>query len=212
MKTRPATLLGLALGSLSTLAVVASMNACSTPVRGRPFDPAAPVFPSTSGENLNGRKIDVPGGFDAPFNILFVAFLKEQQDDVNTWLPTAKALVADHANVEYYELPTVSGAVKLGGSWLDNAMRRGIPAFADRERTITLYVDTDEFRRLAGIEGRERIWVGVVDRQGRVYWSTRGRATDAALQELRRIVDETASPEAARIRGGERSRERPLGE
>lgn len=174
-----------------------TLGACGgSPLSGRPFDPAAPTFPTTAGDNLNQRRIEIPGGLDAPYNLLIVAFLREQQSDVDTWLPTAKEIAADHANVEYYELPTVANGGPLFKMFLDGGMRRGIPAFEARERTITLYLDTDKFRELAGIDGRDRIWTGLVDRQGRVYWSARGPADPATLAELRATVRRVASPEA----------------
>jgi len=163
---------------------------------GPPFDPASPRFPTTAGESLNKRRIEIPAGLDAPYNVLMVAFLREQQSDVNTWLPTAREIAADHANVEYYELPTVFNGGPFFKMFLDGGMRSGIPAFAARERTITLYLDTDEFRDLAGIDGRDRIWVGLVDREGRVYWSARGPADEAMLAELRGVVRRTAAPNA----------------
>ncbi|MDP1661403.1 MAG: hypothetical protein Q8L55_05765, partial [Phycisphaerales bacterium] len=167
-----------------------------SPLSGEPFDPAAPLFPTTAGDSLNKRRIEIPAGLDAPYNILMVAFLREHQEDVDTWLPAAREIAADHANVEYYELPTVRNGGPLFKWFLDSGMRSGIPAFAARERTVTLYLDTARFRELAGIDGGNRIWVGLVDRAGRVYWSKRGPADAGSLAELRRVVRQTAAPDA----------------
>ena len=168
----------------------------STAVRGKPFNPAAPTFPQVTGDNLNGRHFEIPSQLDAPFNILLVAFYQRQQDDVNTWLDTAREMAAAHANVEYYELPTINSGWGLVRNWIDGGMRSGIPDSGARDRTITLYTDTAEFRELAGIDSAEQIWVGLVDREGRVYWSARGRATEDSLRALRQAVADTASATA----------------
>ncbi len=168
----------------------------STAVRGKPFNPAAPTFPRVTGDNLNGRHFEIPSQLDAPFNILLVAFYQRQQDDVNTWLDTAREMAAAHANVEYYELPTMNSGWGLVRAWIDGGMRSGIPDSGARDRTITLYTDTGKLRELTGIDSPERIWVGVVDREGRVYWSARGRATEESLRELRKAVADAASPPA----------------
>lgn len=170
------------------------LTSCGTKVTGRPFDPAAPTFPTTEGENLNRRKVVVPREFDAPFNIVIVAFYQEQQPDCDTWIPTAREITQDHANVEFYELPTISGRFSLVSGWIDRGMRSGIPTFGARERTITLYTDTGKFRELAGIDDPKRIWVGIVDREGRVYWSARGPATEEMKRELRSVVVDVAAP------------------
>jgi hypothetical protein len=180
--------LGLGVGGLLLL------GCGSTAVRGKPFNPASPTFPQVTGDNLNGRRFEIPGGLDAPFNILLVAFHRGQQDDVDTWLATACEMASAHANVEYYELPTINSGWGLVRNWIDGGMRGGIPDFGTRDRTITLYTDTAKFRELAGIDGPEQIWVGLVDREGRVFWSARGRATEDSLRALRQAVADTASP------------------
>jgi len=98
----------------------------STAVRGKPFNPASPTFPQVIGDNLNGRHFEIPNQLDAPFNILLVAFYRSQQDDVNTWLDTASELVAEHANVEYYELPTINASWGLARNWIRGHARRPI--------------------------------------------------------------------------------------
>lgn len=185
-----------AIGLGAAFALLFLMPSCGTPVKGRAFDPAAPTFPSVKGESLNRRSFEIPEGLDAPYNILLVAFFQRQQDDVNTWLGTCKDVVADHANVEYYELPTISSGWGMARGWVDGGMRSGIPAFAARERTVTIYTDTVKFRELAGIDDPQRIWVGIVDRQGRVYWSARGPASAEMLRDLRDVVRRVASPSA----------------
>ena len=178
------------------LAALLLLGSCGTPVKGKPFDPALPQFPVTKGENLNGREFDIPAGFDGQFNILLVAFLRQQQADVDTWLDAARDIAADHPNVEYYELPTLSSAWGLMRGWIDGGMRSGIPATAARERTVTIYTDTEAFRSIGGIDGRDRIWVGIVDRDGRIHWSARGPATDETKSQLRDAVRRLASPGA----------------
>jgi hypothetical protein len=180
------------------LLVGSSMYGCGTPVVGQAFDANAPRFPSVNGDNLNGRAFEIPAGLDAPLNVLLVAFYREQQAEVDTWLDTAKQLSQDHANVEYYELPTINGAWSLVRGWIDGGMRSGIPAFAGRERTITIYTDTEKFRQLAGIDDPKRIWVGIVDREGRVFWSARGPATPELLADLSRAVRTAATPQTAK--------------
>ena len=186
--------LGLVAGLCLGVGALLLFGCGSTAVRGKPFNPASPSFPEVAGDNLNGRRFEIPSQLDAPFSILMVAFYQRQQDDVNTWLEVAREIAAAHANVEYYELPTINSGWGLVRNWIDGGMRGGIPDVGARERTITLYTDTAKFRELAGIDSPERIWVGLVDREGRVYWSARGRATEDSLRALRQAVADTASP------------------
>ncbi|MBA4028110.1 MAG: hypothetical protein C0475_03040 [Planctomyces sp.] len=191
-------LAGVAIGAVvTTIAGVAyALSRAGEPVAGPAPGAAGPVFPTVRGENLNKRPFELPAGFDAPYSVVMVAFYQRQQEDVNTWLPTAAELAKDHANVEYYELPTISAQWGLVRGWVDGGMRSGIPAFAARERTITLYTDTAEFRRIAGIDDPERIWVGLVDRAGVIHWSARGTMNADSERGLRTAVGDLAAPQS----------------
>ena len=187
----------IALGATAVgLACGLFLTGCGTPVRGQPFDPAAPTFPTIQGDSLNNRPFIFPEGLDAPYAVLMVAFLREQQEDVNTWLDTARQVAADHANVEYYELPVISSGFTLIRGFVDGGMRSGLPQFAVRERTVTVYTDVEKFRELAGIDSPRQIWTGLVDRQGRVYWSARGPSTPEALAQLKDAARQLAAPAA----------------
>lgn len=162
---------------------------------GPTFNPAAATFPNIEGDNLNNRRIVLPAGIDAPYALLLVAFEREQQADVDTWLPAARELTNDHANLEYYELPVIPSGYGLVRGWIDGGMRGGIPAFAARERTVTVYTDVAKFKRLAGFDS-PAIRAVLVDRQGLVYWSGAGAATPEALSALRDTARRLLAPEA----------------
>ena len=57
------------------------------------FAAGNPVWPSLQASDLNKRKIELPGGLAGELNVLLVAFQREQQKDVDTWLPLLPAVV-----------------------------------------------------------------------------------------------------------------------
>jgi hypothetical protein len=145
-----------------------------TPAGGRAADPA---FPAVEGRNLSGRGFALPGAFDGCVNLVFVAFKRQQQDDVDTWLPAAARLAGEHATLRYYELPTLGRGMRLMRSFIDGGMRSGIPDEAQRDRTITLYIDKDRFRRSLQLASEDTVYALVIDRDGRVLASADGRHT-----------------------------------
>ena len=53
---------------------------------------AAPVdtvrqFPRVEGSNLEGKRFALPTDFGAEYNVVVIAFRREQQADVDSWLP-----------------------------------------------------------------------------------------------------------------------------
>ena len=154
------------------------------------------TFPSVAGQNLNGREIAVPGGIDTPYALVLVAFSGGMGDQERAWREAFHELEADHANVVFYDLPTVDARGEAGREELDDSMRGVAPSFAERDRLVTLYTDVAAFCEKLGIDDRGTIWVGLIDRRGKIYWKARGAADDAGLRALRKVVRETASPEA----------------
>lgn len=131
-------------------------------------------FPTVSGSNLQRESFTFPADFAGELNILFVPFQREHQEIVNTWIPFAQELEAVYPGVVYYELPTIDRYPMLARTFINEGMRAGIPDTTARERTVTLYIDTDRFRETVDIEGRNDVHIMLVNRSGEILWRTTG--------------------------------------
>lgn len=141
-------------------------------------------FPRVEGSNLEGRRFLLPTGFEAELNVVIIAFRREQQADVDTWLPFLAEQKVRERGVRVYELPTLSRSYRMVRNFIDGGMARGIPAKATREATITLYIDKSPFKKALAISNEDPIVAMVVARDGRVLWRADGRFTNAAGAEL----------------------------
>lgn len=144
-------------------------------------------FPKIEGTNLEGRRFVLPGDFEGTLNVVMVAFKREQQRDVDTWLPFLKTLAGSRRDLRVYEIPTLGRRYRVMRSFIDGGMRSGIPDKAVREATITLYIDKSPFRDALKIATEDRIHILLVDRQGVVHWHAEGPfdATTGARLEAR---------------------------
>ena len=131
-------------------------------------------FPRVTGTNLKRQKYSLPNDFEGELNLVLVAFLREQQLMVNTWLPTADLLEKIHPELRYYELPTISRLNLFARWFINTGMRSGIKDPKSRQRTITLYLDKKPFRKAMGIPDEENIYIFLVDKQGRIVWRSEG--------------------------------------
>ncbi|MFM8319800.1 MAG: hypothetical protein ACKOC5_02710 [Chloroflexota bacterium] len=141
-------------------------------------------FPSVSGYNLQRRRIDLPGGLQGQVNLLIVPFQRWQQDLVDTWIPLLTELEQLFPGLAYYELPTIYRMNLLSRTLLNEGMRAGIPNQKARDRTITLYLDTAEFRRSLVIESEATITLLLIDRAGQVLWRTTGAYDEGEARRL----------------------------
>ena len=143
------------------------------------------VFPSLSFEDLNGDMHVLPQGFPGDPTIVFIAYKRNQQPAVNTWID---ALGLDpNRGAEFVELPVVGSNAKFMKSFIDNGMRSGIVDTALRARTITIYENASVVNRPLGFSGRNEIRVLIVSQNGDVLWSTSGPATKAGVRELQAV-------------------------
>jgi len=136
-------------------------------------------FPTVTSDNLERKTFTLPYDFAGERNVVFIAFKRQQQADVDSWVPFVKSLVARTSDVEYYEIPTIYRMVAPMRWMLNRGMRSGIDDRAARERTITLYLDKEPFKRALGIADENTITVLLVHRDGGVLW----RTTDAFTRE-----------------------------
>ena len=135
-------------------------------------------FPVVKSDNLEGRTFTLPTDFGGDRNVVFVAFQREQQKDVDTWVPFVTKQIAANPGTEYYELPTIKKMISPMKWMINKGMSGGIPDKAAREHTITLYIDKEPFKKDLAITDEKVIHVLIVDRAGTVLWRTSGRFSD----------------------------------
>jgi len=154
---------------------------------------ATSVFPKVIGQNLNGKTFHLPNDFQAPASIVFIAYVRGQQAQVDSWKPFISDIRSRFPTTGEYELPTLSSGNRLLRGLIDRGMRSGIRDTETREVTITLYIDKRPFNAALGISSEREIAVLLVAPDGTVLWRATGAYTaerskglDAALSSLGR--------------------------
>jgi hypothetical protein len=148
-----------------------------TPAAPTPKD-KRPLFPKVSGSNLNEKAFNLPADFEGERNIIFVAFERWHQSQVDTWMPATQKIVEKDKTLRFYEIPTLSNMAPIARKFIDNGMRGGIPDKAVRAITITLYINKENFRSWLNLPNEKQIYVLVVDKKGNVLWREEGVFTE----------------------------------
>jgi hypothetical protein len=153
-----------------------------------PTLPQYTVFPPLRASNLNGRELNLPSDFEGKRNLVILAFKREQQELVDSWLPTLDALLGRYPDLRFYELPTIYRGNPFFRAWLDSAMRFGIPDKQARERTITLYLDKPDFRAALGLPHEDTVYLLLLDGAGQVLWRGKGAYSPHMANALDEIL------------------------
>jgi hypothetical protein len=147
-------------------------------------------FPRVEGTNLEGERFVLPVDFKGELNVVLVAFKREQQSDVDSWMPALKTIAGTRSDVRIYEIPTLGRRYRLMRSFIDRGMRSGIPDRAVRAATVTLYIDKSPFRKALKLADEDRIYVLLVDREGGVHWRADGRFDEKSGAELKHRLEQ----------------------
>ena len=151
-------------------------------------------FPVVNGSNLRREKITLPQDFEGQFNLTFIAFQQWQQEEVNSWIPLAENLEEQFPGLVYYELPTIRSLGTFSRFFINEGMRAGIPSQKSRERTITLYLDKDEFRSTLSMEDENHIYILLLNKQGEEFWRERGSYNLEKQTELLAVLHHVSPP------------------
>ena len=130
----------------------------------------------------------LPRDFAGQWNLVLIAFLREQQKDVDTWLKALPGVQKDHPRLAYYELPTIKKMSGMTRWFIDTGMRGGIPDPQQRARTITLYIDKEPFRRALALPSEDRVYGLLLNKSGEVVWRAEGLYDEAKGSSLREFL------------------------
>ena len=148
-------------------------------------------LPNVEGRNLSRQKMVFPDDFIGEINLVFIAFLRQHQDDIDEWVPTVEQLAQEFPGLYYYEFPVLPQKGFFYRTLLNEGMRAGIPSEATRKRTITLYLEKSAFKKALEINNEQNIWVYVFEKSGEVLWRTEGRITKEKSKALRDMLSQT---------------------
>jgi hypothetical protein len=151
-------------------------------------------LPIVGGKNLSRQRMSFPTDFAGQLNLVFIAFQRWQQAQVDSWVPLAENLSQELDGFAYYEFPTIQPMNILSRTFINEGMRAGIRDRATRERTVTLYLNKDRFRGALDIPHEDEIWVMLFDRQGQVLWRARGAFSPEKEKALRAAVSAARQP------------------
>ena len=65
-------------------------------------------FPHLAARDLEGRSLELPDAFSGAPNLVIVAFRREQQAMVDSWIAWWETITAEHPNLRCYEVPVIA--------------------------------------------------------------------------------------------------------
>jgi hypothetical protein len=144
-------------------------------------------FPDLVARDLEGRTQRLPEDFAGASSLVVVAFRREQQPMVDTWVAWCETIAAPHSThstLRCYEIPVLATRWSPARPFIDGGMAQAVRAQEARRRTLTVYTDVRRVTDALAIDDTGTVTVLLLGADGRVQWRTTGPATERAGSEL----------------------------
>ena len=140
-------------------------------------------FPKISAKTLAGTKITLPDTAKGNITLIIIAFKRESQPQLDSWLKPFMEEYGGKPGFTFYEIPMLAWYWKLMGWMIDSGMRSGIQK-EKHKNVMTYYGDYSIYRRMLGLEDVTFGYAFLLDREGIIRWHERGYATKEKIREL----------------------------
>jgi hypothetical protein len=153
-------------------------------------------FPRLKARDLEGRTVEIPDDLNGALKLIVLAFKRDHQYPVESWLPHLDRLEEGHPGLTVWEVPALSRSYRIWRGAIDGGMRAGIPDPKVRRHTLTTYTDLRGLQRALELPDLEEIYLLLLDGSGRVLWRTRGAYSEQTLVELTAALEKTGATSA----------------
>jgi len=139
-------------------------------------------FPEVTAESLAKTPESLPDSARGKVALITVAFLRESQPQLDSWLEPFTEKYGNREGFTFYEVPMISSGYTFMRSVIDGGMRAGIPK-EKHKNVITMYGNVEKYMNELGLDSRNG-YAFLVDHEGIIRWQGQGFATAETLNDL----------------------------
>ena len=166
-------------------------------------------FPNLKAENLAGRDINLPQDGGKQATILFVAFRRKTQEQIDDWsdaligaklqgreeaVYTIGPTGTENGELQIYEVPMLKGRWRLISGIIDGGMRSGIPEL-QHPYVATFYGDISMYQKALDMDDEEACYLYILDKDGLIWFASAGPPTTElssdAMEVLRQLLSQS---------------------
>ena len=150
-------------------------------------------FPKISTKNLLGELIELPQGFEGEWNIVLVAFRRNHQELVVSWVSWLEDLSGVRPEILFYEIPALRQLWTPVRPFIDGGMASAIRDPKILGRTLTFYGSLKNVTQPLEINDQKTIALFLVNQSGRVLWRGSGAYSLESADEISKVLNSMTS-------------------
>jgi ATPase complex subunit ATP10 len=144
-------------------------------------------FPEVRAKSLARSPVAIPAAAAGQVALIAVAFLRESQAQLDSWLEPFIKKYGRREEFTFYEVPMISSGYKFMRFMIDGGMRAGIPG-NKHPHVVTMYGDVERYVSELGLDARYG-YAFLLDQDGIIRWQGQGYATPESIEELFELAE-----------------------
>lgn len=142
-----------------------------------------------STSNLLGEELTVPQDLPNGLKLIVVSYDDGQQPDVDGWLEPLESLNEDFPELAGYYIPLLPKSASDAAALIIGGMYLGAGNDENRERTVVVFTDVDEFNALVDVPTKAEVRLFLIGEEDVILWQMAGSYDVEKIGELRDVLE-----------------------
>lgn len=154
------------------------------------------IFPAIETYDLNEKKIVIPKDTEGKFTLVGVAFSEDAQEDLYSWSePVYNNFLNENSLASLVYDPNVHLILMFTGAnqLIYNKAKKEITEGTDktlRDNVVLYKGGMNDYRDILKMKDRKEPYFFVLDKNGKIIYTTKGRYTRKVLDEVGDLIEE----------------------
>jgi hypothetical protein len=151
------------------------------------------MFPEITGTTLEDKTVSLPKDTKGKYTLVGVAYSQKADDALKGWFQPVYETFLDESDydVNVYFIGMISGIKEVAAGTIEKKMKQGVDPVL--HKNMLLYKgEAAKYKDLLGLKEKDTPYFFLIDKTGKVVYTTSGAYTDAKLEKAEDILDENA--------------------
>lgn len=149
-------------------------------------------FPELTGTTLEDKTISIPKQTNGKYTIVGLTYSQKSEDILKKWFqPMYETFIQDSEyDVNTYFIPMIGGIKEAAAGTIEKQMKKKVDPVLHKH--ILLYRgDVGAYKKALELNEKDKPYFFVIDKQGKIVYTTSGEFSDEKLEAIEEIIDES---------------------